>query len=63
MTTSSAQLRAFSVWFGKVDDKVLDIAGVSASDLADQPYWDWFADGTTPREAAQQLLEDEGFPF
>ena len=50
-------------WLAQVDRHVGAIAGLTHSDLADQPWYDWWADDVEPREAAIMLLEDEGFPM
>jgi hypothetical protein len=53
----------FKVWMAAVDREVLAVSGLTTTDLADQPFADWFQDGVEPAEAAEMLLEDEGFPF
>jgi hypothetical protein len=53
----------FTEWMRAVDQEVEIVCGLGTSDLADKPYRDWFDDEYTPAEAAQELLEDEGFPF
>ena len=49
-------------WMAKVDAQLRAICGLTSSDLADQPFGDWFEDGVSPREAAKRMLRDEGFP-
>ncbi len=51
----------FSEWMKKVDERIWYIARLSADDLADQPWRDWFNDEYTPREAALEALENEGY--
>lgn len=53
----------FAQWMRAVDEAVYATAGVSVHDLADQPFRDWYEDGLTPQEAAEETLIDEGFPF
>ena len=52
----------FRAWKRKVDAVLTRTCGLSSSDLADQPYRDWFDDGVTPAQAAKMVLEEEGFP-
>ena len=53
----------FAQWMRAVDEAVQATAGLSVHDLADQPFRDWYEDGLTPQEAAEETLIDEGFPF
>lgn len=53
----------FSHWLARVDVRLEGVCGLGTGDLADQPYWDQWNDGVTPKEAAHRTLEDEGFPF
>lgn len=53
----------FRQWMRQVDLEVARHCGLSASDLADQCYWDQWHDGVPPAEAAEEALLDEGFPF
>jgi Family of unknown function (DUF5419) len=48
-------------WMHKVDRALLKRCGLTSRDLADQCYADWFDDGMSPAEAAELVLEDEGF--
>lgn len=52
----------FDTWLDKVDRHVQEKCGLGYRDLTDKPYGDWHADGLTPQEAADLLLEQEGFP-
>jgi hypothetical protein len=52
----------FKQWLAAVDDKLVAKSGLGVRDLADQPYHDWYDDDMSPTEAAEQVLEDEGFP-
>mgnify|MGYP001293243849 CR=1 FL=1 len=51
----------FNSWVDAVDHEVDAIAGVSVHDLPDVPFRAWFEDGMTPREAAEEALENAGF--
>ena len=51
----------FGAWFNEVNKCVERICGLSAEDLSDQPYNDWFNDGYTPQEAAHECLSDNGW--
>ena len=53
----------FDQWMRKVDRICTATCGLSIHDLADMPFYDWFEDEMTPREAAELALEEEGFPF
>lgn len=53
----------FEQWMQKVDSKVGAMTGLSVHDLADQPFRDWFDDGMSPREAALETLENDGYPM
>jgi hypothetical protein len=52
---------AFKKWMAEVDIAVGARAFVSAYDLPDQPYRDWFEEGMPPDEAAVLALEDAGY--
>jgi hypothetical protein len=52
---------AFKKWMTEVDIAVAGRAFVSAHDLPDQPYRDWFEEGLSPDEAAALALEDAGY--
>lgn len=49
-------------WMQAVDAHLRSRSGLSSDDLADQTYHDWYDDGMDPIEAAEQVLENEGFP-
>lgn len=57
------QHASFNAWMKSLDREVLALSGLTSSDLADQPFMDWYQDGVDPVEAAEMTLEDEGFPF
>lgn len=55
----------FEEWLKKVDKALAGrtYGAISSHlDLADMPYRDWFEDGMSPEEAADEVLEEEGFP-
>lgn len=51
----------FNQWMRQLDAAVLYRAGVSVHDLADQPFRDWFDEGIEPSQAAELILDNEGF--
>jgi hypothetical protein len=54
----SKQTLTFDDWMHKVDRSVESFAGLSAFDLPDCPYRDWYDDELTPREAALKALSN-----
>ncbi|MCI0579950.1 MAG: hypothetical protein L0332_24075 [Chloroflexi bacterium] len=56
-----SQPQSFAAWMRQVNAAVFARAFVSADDLPDQPYRDWYDDGLSPEEAAGAALEDAGF--
>ncbi|MCP4424433.1 MAG: hypothetical protein GY803_08085 [Chloroflexi bacterium] len=54
---------SFETWMSQVDAAVSGMAFISVYDLADQPFRDWYNDGYSPREAAEEALESEGYPM
>ena len=53
----------FESWMKAVDTEVTRLSSLSARDLADQPFYDWYERGVTPKSAARKTLKAEGFPF
>ena len=51
----------FDIWMERADRRVAETAGLSVYDLTDMCYRDMFLDGTSPKEAAQRALENDGF--
>lgn len=51
----------WQTWLLEVSEIVAREAGVGIDDLEDQPYRDWYEDGLTPVEAAEEVLEAVGF--
>ncbi|AHJ86450.1 hypothetical protein 40AC_87 [Mycobacterium phage 40AC] len=55
---------SFETWLKGVDHVIGSITGgLSHRDIADQTWHDWFDAEYTPRQAAREALESEGFPF
>ncbi len=52
----------FEQWMSAVDRVLGGICGLSHDDLADQTWYDWYNSGMTPEEAADECLDNEGFP-
>lgn len=55
------ETKTFKPWKIEVDQAVDRVAGVSCEDLTDQPYWDWYISGMSPKRAAARALADNGF--
>jgi hypothetical protein len=49
----------FNQWMRKVDAELTDLCGLTSMDLADQTYHDWYDDGYTPEEAAQEAMDNQ----
>lgn len=47
----------FEKWIAAVDNHVEASLGLSIRDLVDRPYYDWFENGYTPAEAAEDVVE------
>jgi hypothetical protein len=56
-------MMSFEAWMKRVDQHLVAMSTLRSSDLADQTYHDWYDSGMTPKEAAIETLENEGFPF
>lgn len=52
---------AFTEWMAEVDDVVVGLIGLMASDLPDCLWRDWFDSGMSPQDAAAEALEEAGF--
>jgi hypothetical protein len=52
---------SFKDWMKEVNKKVSSKAGLGVSDLADQPFYEWWEERISPDEAAEITLEDNGF--
>lgn len=50
----------FERWMKAVDLELIMAIGFGSSDLADQPYREFFDDGMDHREAAEYVLGEEG---
>ena len=51
----------FKRWMELVDDEMVRESSLTSMDIGDKNWFFWFEDGTSPKEAAQRALEDEGF--
>jgi hypothetical protein len=52
--------KKFEKWMAMVDKHIGKvIPGISSRDLGDQCYYDMWADGVTPREAAMAAIDGE----
>ena len=62
-TTTNENGETFAAWYAAANKVCSGISGLTLDDLADAPSWDCWHDCMTPREFAEMVLEDEGFPF
>lgn len=46
----------FESWKKSVDLAVVKLCGLSADDLPDAPYYDWYEKGTMPAQAAKKAI-------
>lgn len=53
----------FAQWMVQVDRVIGAACGLTHLDLADWNYRDAFDSEVTPEEAAESVLEEEGFPL
>lgn len=51
----------YEAWCARVESVLDGITGFGIDDYADVPLRDWYTDGITPRDAAEMVLENEGF--
>lgn len=59
MTTQQSNL---DEWMTALDQEIHERSGVSVHDLADWHFADAFADGMSVKEAADEMLDEAGFP-
>lgn len=59
---SVAKSDNFRAWLRLVDLELTRRCGLGHDDLADQHWRDWFNDGMTAAEAAEECLINEGLP-
>jgi hypothetical protein len=50
--------RSFDEWMREVDRAIARKAGLSALDLPDVPYRDWYEDGVRPASAAAKAIRN-----
>lgn len=48
----------FETWLGKVDAVYVRVLGMGMDDLGDAPWYDYWSDELTPREAVAHALID-----
>lgn len=53
----------FQQWFDEANTACESLCGLGLDDLADGPSYDSWESGMSPREYAEEILEEEGFPF
>ena len=51
----------FKAWMDEVNRKVIAKCGLSASDLDDCTYKDWYSEGKSPAAAASKALKNSGY--
>jgi hypothetical protein len=56
--TEARRYAAYEAWFRQADQAIQDKFGVSADDLPDQCWSDWFDDGVSPEQAAELVSEE-----
>lgn len=54
---------SFDAWKKLVDRAVIALSGLSADDLEDCPYMDWYENGTKPETAAKRAVKRAGGMF
>lgn len=54
--------KPFDQWMKEVDTAVSATAFLSADDLTDQPYYEWWESGMSPAEAAREALAENDYP-
>jgi hypothetical protein len=54
------QATDFTLWYAGVEEICNDLYGISLSDLVDQDFLSMFEDGYTPKQAMQEIAENEG---
>lgn len=54
--------QTYKQWFSLVNQAVAGKIGLSAMDLPDCPYRDWFNDGMEPAEAALEAMRNADVP-
>ena len=56
------QKPSYEKWLEKVDEEMEEIAGVVSEDLDDCTLLDYYDEGQTPHEAAENALYANDFP-
>jgi hypothetical protein len=55
----ATKVKNFKSWMADVDRELESLCGLSSDDLADQCYMDWYEDGLSANEAAQEALDNQ----
>lgn len=55
------QAPTFEDWMERVDRCLIKVCDLTSDDLADQTWRDWYDAGMSPRNAAQDALDNEGW--
>ena len=50
----------FEQWKGRIEDLLVRFVGISADDLPDCPYYDWYEERLRPVRAANRALKNAG---
>jgi hypothetical protein len=53
--------QGFDTWMKRVDSALVRKCGLTSDDLSDCCYYDWYEDGVSPINAANMVLETNGF--
>lgn len=51
----------FVLWKNQVNEELVQVCGLVSDDMPDADYYGMFEDGLSPREAAHQVIAEEGF--
>ena len=60
-TIADAKPMTFAEYMRAVDRRIQSLAGIGADDIPDWDYLSAWEDGTAPRYAAEEALEEAGF--
>lgn len=55
------QYDTFEAWFDAVNAEFEARCGLTAEDMPDQCWWDWWEAGYTPAEAFEETMQNEGY--
>jgi len=54
--------QSYADWLCEVAEHIDRDSGFKAADIPVQPYYEWYEDTVSPREAATRALSSIGFP-